>query len=222
MVDDHVSKVEHIGKETVKKLADMRGAAAEVNMGLSVPPGLESITTVGQFLKLAEAAEHNTQLRKMLQVWSSPCKLPCCCQEGQGCLAVCKQQGCEVRLCAACAHTCIHMCALHLHRGRRWCSSCRVRSGRRLQPMLPLPWLRTSGDACGTQTPAPWAPPYRQRRRRGAALLLLGACHSWRLAVGLCSPPSLVACSSATLHVSAARCCARGTGACADALCVWR
>lgn len=81
MVDDHVSKVEHIGKETVKKLADMRGAAAEVNMGLSVPPGLESITTVGQFLKLAEAAEHNTQLRKMLQVWPVPCKLPCCCQE---------------------------------------------------------------------------------------------------------------------------------------------
>lgn len=45
MLDDHVSKVEHIGKETVKKLADMRSAAAEVNMGLGVPYGMDCITT---------------------------------------------------------------------------------------------------------------------------------------------------------------------------------
>lgn len=30
MMDDHVSKIEHIGRETVKKLSEMRSAASEV------------------------------------------------------------------------------------------------------------------------------------------------------------------------------------------------
>ncbi len=34
LLDDHVSKIEHIGRETVKKLADMKTAAAEIGMTL--------------------------------------------------------------------------------------------------------------------------------------------------------------------------------------------
>jgi len=34
-VDDHISKLEHMGKETVKKLADIRGSA-QVRVLLSV------------------------------------------------------------------------------------------------------------------------------------------------------------------------------------------
>ncbi len=36
-VDDHVSKLEHMGKETVKKLQDLRGAAANMGIELDVP-----------------------------------------------------------------------------------------------------------------------------------------------------------------------------------------
>ena len=36
-VDDHVSKLEHMGKETVKKLQDLRGAALQVGLEIAVP-----------------------------------------------------------------------------------------------------------------------------------------------------------------------------------------
>ena len=36
-VDDHVSKLEHMGKETVKKLQDLRGAAMQVGLEVNVP-----------------------------------------------------------------------------------------------------------------------------------------------------------------------------------------
>lgn len=36
-VDDHVSKLEHMGKETVKKLQDLRTAAANMGIDLEVP-----------------------------------------------------------------------------------------------------------------------------------------------------------------------------------------
>lgn len=36
-VDDHVSKLEHMGKETVKKLQDIRGAAIGSGIDISVP-----------------------------------------------------------------------------------------------------------------------------------------------------------------------------------------
>ena len=36
-VDDHVSKLEHMGKETVKKLQDLRGAAIQVGLDINVP-----------------------------------------------------------------------------------------------------------------------------------------------------------------------------------------
>lgn len=36
-MDDHISKLEHMGKETVKKLQDIRGSAVAVGMDINVP-----------------------------------------------------------------------------------------------------------------------------------------------------------------------------------------
>ena len=36
-MDDHVSKLEHMGKETVKKLQDIRGSAVQCGIEVSVP-----------------------------------------------------------------------------------------------------------------------------------------------------------------------------------------
>lgn len=36
-VDDHVSKLEHMGKETVKKLQDINTAAIQASVDISVP-----------------------------------------------------------------------------------------------------------------------------------------------------------------------------------------
>ena len=36
-VEDHVSKLEHMGKETVKKLQDITGAAVQSGLEISVP-----------------------------------------------------------------------------------------------------------------------------------------------------------------------------------------
>jgi hypothetical protein len=36
-VDDHISKLEHMGKETVKKLQDIRGSATASGMEVAVP-----------------------------------------------------------------------------------------------------------------------------------------------------------------------------------------
>ena len=36
-MDDHVSKLEHMGKETVKKLQDIHGAAVGSGIDISVP-----------------------------------------------------------------------------------------------------------------------------------------------------------------------------------------
>lgn len=36
-VDDHVSKLEHMGKETVKKLQDIKGAAVQAGVDISIP-----------------------------------------------------------------------------------------------------------------------------------------------------------------------------------------
>ena len=50
-VDDHVSKLEHMGKETVKKLQDIKGAAIQAGVDINIPencinkgalPGLKS------------------------------------------------------------------------------------------------------------------------------------------------------------------------------------
>ena len=36
-VDDHVSKLEHMGKETVKKLQDIKGSATQSGIDINVP-----------------------------------------------------------------------------------------------------------------------------------------------------------------------------------------
>jgi hypothetical protein len=36
-VDDHISKLEHMGKETVKKLQDIHAAAEQCNTNIHVP-----------------------------------------------------------------------------------------------------------------------------------------------------------------------------------------
>lgn len=36
-VDDHVSKLEHMGKETVKKLQDIKGAAIQAGVDINIP-----------------------------------------------------------------------------------------------------------------------------------------------------------------------------------------
>lgn len=68
LVDDHISKIEHIGRETVKKLTDMRAAAAEIGVEMSIPDSLANIQTVGQFQQLVYLADTDAQLRKGLQV----------------------------------------------------------------------------------------------------------------------------------------------------------
>jgi hypothetical protein len=46
-MDDPVSKLDHMGKETVKKLADLKSAAAQIGMDLSaLEPELNRIEKV--------------------------------------------------------------------------------------------------------------------------------------------------------------------------------
>lgn len=92
-VDDPVGKLEHIGKQTEEKLRDLLGAAANCGLDLMMPmmpaewrtsdgttgipaavslfitciTGKVSINTVGQFRRLMQDAESDTQLRKQLQ-----------------------------------------------------------------------------------------------------------------------------------------------------------
>ena len=46
-VDDHVSKLEHMGKETVKKLQDIRAASVQAGVEINVPENC--IMTGAQF-----------------------------------------------------------------------------------------------------------------------------------------------------------------------------
>ncbi|KAL4859186.1 putative aldo-keto reductase 2 [Chlorella vulgaris] len=64
-VDDHISKLEHMGKETVKKLQDIRGSALGAGIDISVPDN--TINKVGEFRKLALLAEADGHLRQKLQ-----------------------------------------------------------------------------------------------------------------------------------------------------------
>ncbi|KIZ02180.1 hypothetical protein MNEG_5775 [Monoraphidium neglectum] len=68
LVDDHVSKIEHIGRETVKKLSDMRLAAQETGVEVHIDDRLARITTVGEFQNLVRVVDTDGgQLRKMIQ-----------------------------------------------------------------------------------------------------------------------------------------------------------
>jgi Calmodulin binding protein-like len=64
-VDDHVGKLEHMGRETVKKLQDIRGSAAAAGIDINVPDN--AINRVGEFRKLALLAEADGHLRQKLQ-----------------------------------------------------------------------------------------------------------------------------------------------------------
>lgn len=71
-VDDHVSKLEHMGKETVKKLGDVHDAARTAGISDFVlpgfpPSGVVAIDKVGGFRRLAIIAEQDTHLRQRLQ-----------------------------------------------------------------------------------------------------------------------------------------------------------
>lgn len=63
-VDDHVSKLEHMGKETVKKLQDIRGSAVQCGIDVNVPDNC--------IVKGAHAGLVRTR------VWYS-CLHPLCC-----------------------------------------------------------------------------------------------------------------------------------------------
>jgi hypothetical protein len=45
LVEDHVSKIEHIGRETIKKLADMRQAALDGGVDIQVDERMARIET---------------------------------------------------------------------------------------------------------------------------------------------------------------------------------
>eukprot|EP00775_Hariotina_reticulata_P002954 gene2954-3239_t len=67
-MDDPVSKLDHMGKETVKKLLDLRSAAAQIGVDLSaLEPELNRIEKVREFRALALRVEGDGHLRQQLQ-----------------------------------------------------------------------------------------------------------------------------------------------------------
>lgn len=64
-VDDHVSKLEHMGKETVKKLQDISSAAQQAGVDIEIPENC--VEKVGEFKQLALRAEQDGHLRQKLQ-----------------------------------------------------------------------------------------------------------------------------------------------------------
>lgn len=64
-VDEHVSKLEHMGKETVRKLASLKESFEASGMSYGIP--VDSIKTVGDFRQLALLADVDQQFRKNLQ-----------------------------------------------------------------------------------------------------------------------------------------------------------
>lgn len=64
-VDDHVGKLEHMGKETVKKLRDIRRAGRCFGVDISLLSNC--INKVGEFRKLTLLAEADGHLRQKLQ-----------------------------------------------------------------------------------------------------------------------------------------------------------
>lgn len=66
-MDDPVSKIVNLGKETVKKLADLQAAAVQSNMMLAFPEGCcNEVKKVGEFLTLVHHTDQDGQLRKEL------------------------------------------------------------------------------------------------------------------------------------------------------------
>eukprot|EP00198_Chlamydomonas_reinhardtii_P001203 XP_001690538.1 predicted protein [Chlamydomonas reinhardtii] len=64
-VDDPVSKLEHMGKETVKKLGDLATAAEQAGVEIDIPENC--VQKVGEFKMLALRADQDGHLRQKLQ-----------------------------------------------------------------------------------------------------------------------------------------------------------
>lgn len=64
-IDDHISKLDHMGKETVRKLADMKVSAKAMGISLDLP--ILKIETVGDFKTLVLLADMDQSLRNKLQ-----------------------------------------------------------------------------------------------------------------------------------------------------------
>lgn len=66
-IADHVSKLVHIGKATVDKLTDLRAAAVEEGFEVQIPDDLNRVEKVGQFQKLVELTEVNSDLKNKVR-----------------------------------------------------------------------------------------------------------------------------------------------------------
>ena len=66
-VSDPVSKLLHIGKATVDKLMDLRGAAREEGFEIGIPDELNKVDKVGQFQQLVEMCEMNSDLKNKVR-----------------------------------------------------------------------------------------------------------------------------------------------------------
>ncbi|KAL3135970.1 PSII 6.1 kDa protein [Trebouxia sp. C0010 RCD-2024] len=81
-LDDPISKLNHIGKETVKKLNEIKASADEMNLDLKLPRELWRVTKVREFqrvAKLCEADGHMQQKLKQLlklskEKWDAACE----------------------------------------------------------------------------------------------------------------------------------------------------
>ena len=55
-----MSRLEHMGKETVKKLQDIRSASESVSISLKLPEGISNcIQRAGEFKHLVQAADQD-------------------------------------------------------------------------------------------------------------------------------------------------------------------
>ena len=73
-LDDPISKLNHIGKETVKKLNELAAAAAESEIDLRLPPDLHQCVP----WRSPFAASHSTACRPLWQALLSSSKLCSC------------------------------------------------------------------------------------------------------------------------------------------------
>lgn len=81
-LDDPISKLNHIGKETVKKLNEIKASADEMNLDLKLPRELWRVTKVREFqrvAKICEADGHMQQKLKQLlklskEKWDAACE----------------------------------------------------------------------------------------------------------------------------------------------------
>ncbi|KAK9825886.1 hypothetical protein WJX81_001066 [Elliptochloris bilobata] len=66
-LDDPISKLNHIGKETVKKLNELKAAADESSVDLPIPATLWRVTKVREFQQLARLSEADGHLQQRLK-----------------------------------------------------------------------------------------------------------------------------------------------------------